>query len=274
MNILRKLFKSISILVYIICGKKPWKIGYNEYKIKKITKYIAESTFNVNELPKNYGYRLDERIIEYPWFFSRLPKDGGVILDAGSVLNYDYLLDNVVFRNKDIFISTLYPEKRCFWKKCVSYVYEDLRYTCFKNNYFNWIVSLSTIEHIGMDNTFLYTRDETKKEAMTSAYLSAVKEYYRILKKGGILYLSFPFGEKKNHGWFQIFDSKMVNELIEVFGPASYYEYYFKYEESGWKASTRETTSDATYFDIHKQKKYDNDFAAASRAVACLELIK
>lgn len=30
----------------------------------------------------------------------------------------------------------------------------------------------------------------------------------------------------------------------------------------------------ATHFDIHGQKNYDPDYAAASRAIVCLELVK
>jgi len=274
LNFIKIIYNYISPYIYTFCGKKPWSIGYNEYKIKQIKKYIARSVFNTNKLPQGYGYRLDERVIEYPWLFSRISKEKGKLLDAGSVLNYDYLLNNHSLKLKNIFISTLSPEGSCYWKKGISYIYEDLRHSCFRDDFFNWIVSLSTIEHIGMDNTFLYAKDILKKENRSSSYLIAIKEYYRILKKGGILYLSFPFGKKKNHGWFQVFDIKMIDKVISVFSPSHYKEYFFKYKRTGWQVSKKEKAKDATYFDIHKQKKYDSDYAAASRAVACLELIK
>ena len=77
-------------------------------------------------------------------------------------------------------------------------MYEDLRASCFRNDYFDRIVSLSTLEHIGMDNTFLYTPDESKRENAPSSYLHAIRELRRILKDGGHLYISVPFGEAKN----------------------------------------------------------------------------
>jgi hypothetical protein len=95
-----------------------------------------------------------------------------------------------------------------------------------------------------------------------------------MLKKGGVLYLSFPFGRYKNHGWFQIFDESMVDKLVETFQPSDIKEFHFKYEPDGWRESSRKESCGATYFDIHAQKKYDPDFAAASRAIACLELTK
>jgi hypothetical protein len=95
-----------------------------------------------------------------------------------------------------------------------------------------------------------------------------------MLKSDGVLYLSFPFGRRENRGWFQVFDCDMVDELIAAFRPSKLEVFYYKYEPAGWRASTREESKDATYFDIHTQPTYDADYAAASRAIVCLELVK
>jgi len=51
--------------------------------------------FRMNRsLPDRYGYRLDERAVEYPWLFSRLNIEKRLLLDAGSTLNFQYLLFN------------------------------------------------------------------------------------------------------------------------------------------------------------------------------------
>jgi hypothetical protein len=97
---------------------------------------------------------------------------------------------------------------------------------------------------------------------------------HRMLKPGGTLYVSVPFGKHLKCGWFQIFDSDMVERVINTFGPSRVTEFHYRYEPAGWVASTREQSADATYFDIHKTKQYDPDYAAASRAVVCLELVK
>jgi SAM-dependent methyltransferase len=213
-------------------------------------------------------------VVEYPWLFNRLPADEGWLLDAGSVLNHPFLLERNLFRNKRVFISTLAPEPISLTALGVSYVYEDFRDSCFKNNHFDWIVSLSTLEHIGMDNTMLYTDDASKREESPLSYLDAIRELKRILKHGGHLYISVPFGEAKSYGWFQIFNAPMIDTLIKEFAPASYEEVHFKYLPQGWIVSNRELSAGSTYFDIHRSKVYDPDFAAASRAVVCLELVK
>lgn len=274
MDCITKIYYEIASLLFVINGKKPWGIGYDGYKKKKITYILKSGDFNTNELPKGYGSRVDERIVEYPWLLSRLPSKKGILLDAGSVLNYDFILQQNNIRTKKIFISTLAPESRCFWRKGISYVYEDLRETCYKDNYFDWIVCLSTIEHIGLDNTMLYTSDNSKQENNQGSYLLVIRNLYRILKPGGILYVSLPFGQKKNHGWLQVFDSEMVDNFIREFSPTSIIEHHFKYESGGWQVSSRKKDENAIYFDIHNQKSYDIDYAAAARAIVCLELEK
>lgn len=273
-NIIKKLYRTYGAWLYQIWGMKPWRLGYVPYKFSAIRRAIAQGLLNDGTLPIGHGFRLDERIVEYPWFFSRIPSDKGNLLDAGSVLNYGFLLSQPALANKRVFISTLAPESDCYWSRAVSYVYEDLRESCFRDDYFDWVVSLSTIEHIGLDNTMLYTQDEAKRENDNDAYLAAVKEFRRVLKPGGTLFLSMPYGKHCNHGWFQIFDAEMVDRIIKEFAPAEYRESHFKYQADGWIVSDREQSFGATYFDIHTQKSYDVDFAAASRAVVCLELRK
>jgi len=269
------LYHLLNECLYLMTGRKPWRRGYHEHKVRCIRRVLEQASFDPGSVPRHYGLRIDERIVEYPWFFSRLPQDAsGKLLDAGSVLNYGYLLGQAALKSKQVFISTLAPERHCYWKQGVSYVYEDLRASCFRDGYFDWIASLSTIEHIGLDNTLLYTADASKKEQEGEACLQAVAEYRRMLKPGGKLYLSFPFGKRRNHGWFQIFDAAMLDRVIEAFSPSQVQEFHYRYEVDGWKVSSREQSRDATYFDINVQRSYDPDFAAASRAIVCLEMTK
>ena len=260
--------------IFCLTGKKPYSFGYGYYKKKEILRSIAKGLFNDGNLRPGYGFRIDERIVEYPWLFSRLPTGRANLLDAGSILNYDYLVNKEPVSSKKLFISTLAPELACLWFKNISYVYEDLRETCYRDDLFDYIVSISSIEHIGLDNTMLYTNDRAKQENATDGYLAAVAEYHRILKPSGRLYLSVPFGKAANHGWFQVFDKTMVDRILETFVPRSHVALYFKYESDGWRRADCEELAEATFFDVHKQKKLAPDFAAAARGLVCLEMKK
>ncbi len=120
----------------------------------------------------------------------------------------------------------------------------------------------------------LYNDDIAKRENNPNAYLDVIKELYRILKPGGTLFITMPFGKYKNHGWFQVFDSNMLDQLINAFSPTRCIENQFRYETEGWCVSSREESKNATCFDIHQEKTYDPDYAAFSRAVVCLEMVK
>ena len=210
--------------------------------------------------------------MEYPWLFSRLPAGRGSLLDAGSVLNFEFLLEQPALAGKKVHICTLAPESNCFWRKGVSYLFGDLRRLPYRNGWFDWIVCLSTLEHVGMDNTLLYTDDDANRESSTQGYLTAVSELKRVLEAGGTLFLSVPFGKRANHGWLQIFDDRMVQEIIETFQPAAAVKECFLYHPDGWQRATPAEAAHATFFDIHHAHGYDPDFAASARAVCCLEL--
>src|SRR2546421_8665154 len=108
---------------FVRAGMKPWTKGYVEYKEREIERILSERSFCVEGLPRGYGFRLDERVVEYPWLFSRLQVGVGRLLDAGSVLNSEFLLEQPALQEKTIHICTLSPEKDCYWRKGISYLY-------------------------------------------------------------------------------------------------------------------------------------------------------
>jgi len=272
---------------YLKSDRRPWREGYDEYREKCLSEAVNNEslldTFAENrQLSQGYGYRLDARIIEIPWVLSRARTTGTRFLDAGSALNYDFVLTSPALKQKQTTIVTLAPEGQAFWQLGVSYVFGDLRDLDFRDERFDSVACISTIEHIGMDNT-MYAEDlEIAKRSDPSEFVLAVKELKRVLKKDGSLYMSFPFGRYENHGWFQQFDAALVDTLIDAFEPSRRHEAIFQYHPDGWQLSNREACKDCEFFDVHTSKysdpnstiEYPPDYPAGERAVACLELRK
>ena len=154
----------------------------------------------------------------------------------------------------------------------ISYVFDDLRASRFGAGAFNMVLSVSTIEHIGLDNTILYTGNPADAENDQSGFGLAVKEFKRILKPGGRCYISFPFGARANLGWYQVFDQPLVDRVVELFAPRSHQIDYFGYSKDGWQRSSPELLKDSTVYDVHTKQGWGEDRAASSRAVACLQL--
>jgi muconolactone delta-isomerase len=133
---------------------------------------------------------------------------------------------------------------------------------------------LSTLEHVGLDNTRFYVSDVSKREGHPDAYLEAVAELRRVLKPGGTLYASLPFGQYRNYGWFQVFNAERIDTLLTAFKPTSYRESHYRYERDGWRISSREASRGATYSEPGPISTLDRDDPVAAGAVACLELTK
>jgi SAM-dependent methyltransferase len=259
--------------LYVVRDRRPWLPGYYTAKRWQIENAIDAGLLRPGTvLPRGYGFRIDERIIEYPWVYSRLPRRPGMMLDAGSALNWKFLINRVPVSDANLCVCTLAPEKRCYWRRGISYVFDDLRASRFRSETFDTIVSISTIEHVGLDNTLLYTADRTKKEDDETGFRAAVREFRRIIRPGGACFITVPYGKARKRGWFQIFDAPMVQMVLDDFQPTSQETEYFGYFPDGWRAAQPAELANATCFDRFQDKALDPDFAAAARGLACIRL--
>ncbi len=268
-NQLNFLIKNLKILIYLT-HKKPFKTGYDEYKWNKIKKKINNQNKKINELNCP---GIDERIIEYKWIINELENKKGNILDAGSVLNYSPIIEKL--NNFNILIQTLYPEKNNFSKKSVSYIYSDLKKKIFEENYFDFITCISTLEHIGFDNTQYnyYKNDKYDSiEKNSKDYLKVIENFKHILKKGGYLYITIPFGKKQIFEHLQQFDSEDIKILIQKFNPDFVEKSFYIYKNFSWIECNEQDCKDIEF--RTQEEKNPADKAASARSVIFLKLRK
>ena len=271
---------------YTVSGGRPWSGGYITYKFRYIGKVLRDSAILKNfteaaPLPAKYGYSIDERVVEYPWALTRIPAGPGKLLDAGSALNYREVLDFPSLREKKITIVNLNKEENDFGNRGINYVYADMRALPFKDCEFDAVTCISTLEHVGLDNV-AYTGNAVHHEAKTGDFEKALLEMKRVLKPGGKLLLTVPFGKYKNFGWFQQFDQALADKAVNIFSPARSTATYFGYTKGGWNIVNKETAAQAEYFPVFETKyfdpksvkDFDADVAAGARAVFCAELVK
>lgn len=281
---LRRIVRAASIRRYERGSKVPLGPGYGAYKAREIDAVLRSEErmqpFRRDEaLPDGYGLTLDERIVEYPWCFSRLPAGSSSILDAGSILNQEFLLEQPVLDNKRLTILTLGPEDQCHWQRGISYLFGDMRDIPARDGQFDTIVCLSALEHVGCDNSS-YTGKGEHIENSPDDYRVVMGELRRVLSPGGTLLLSVPYGRYQHFGNFQQFDAVLLGKAIEAFGSATVEATYYRYTIGGWRKATEEECSDAEYVawrahePLPSPLPVEPDRASAARAVACVALRK
>lgn len=228
---------------------------------------IIDRFAHAQRLPRGYGVALDERVVEYPWLFAQKPT--GRALDAGSTLNHAHILDCFLPTLANLHIVTLAPEAVAFTERGVSYIYADLRDLPIRNAYYDTIVSISTLEHVGMDNARYGVVNPTVKDPRPSLG-DAVDELKRVLSPGGVLLVTVPYGVAEDHGWFRQFDRQAIEELVEAIAPRKLEVQTYAYSRVGWQASSLEEARHMRYHDLATTTGQAEDLAAAARAVVCI----
>ena len=169
-----------------------------------------------------------------------------------------------------------------FWQKGISYLFHDVRDIPIRDAYYDTIACLSTLEHIGCDNA-LYTGDEAHRECKPEDFVLAMQELCRVLKLGGRLFLTVPFGIYRHFGTRQQFDQKLLARAIEAFGKESLLSVtFYRYTAEGWNVADAADCAECEYVEWIARTRdqwpdplpVEPDLAAAARAVACVRLIK
>ena len=183
------------------------------------------------------------------------------MLDAGSALNHRHVLDRLLPRLDELHIVTLAPEDESFTELGVSYLYADLRDLPLRDGAYDTIVSISTLEHVGMDNTAYGAEGARAASDPRSELRAAVGELRRLLAPGGRLLVTVPYGKREDHGWLRQFDQADLQDLIDAAGVArSDVTVYATDDGGGWQLSDLESAAGASY-GAHK-----------ATAVACVAL--
>jgi len=250
---------------------EPGSLAYDSTKRALVSSVLDEEEWRRlfaagAKLPPGLAVGYDERTVEYAWLFSR--GLSGRVLDAGSVLNHRHLAERLLPAIEDLTIVTLAPEATALNSLGVSYLYADLRRLPLRDAWFDEVVCLSTIEHVGMDNA-VYGAVEARAEDPREDAAQALRELLRVVRPGGRVHLSVPFGRREDHGWFRQLDRQDVDDLLSRAGVGRHEEEVFLHTPRGWRRSTPVKAAAASY---NAEQGRAADLAVAARAVLCLTI--
>jgi SAM-dependent methyltransferase len=227
----------------------------------------AQSAFATGgELPAGLGRGLSERAVEYPWFLAQAP--AGALLDAGGTLNHAWVVERLPAAVERMHVVTLAAEPEVGDPR-VTYERGDLRSLPLPDASFDVVACLSTLEHVGMDLRGYGIGGGTAADPQQEA-AAAVRELRRVLRPGGRLLISVPYGSVMTIGSMRQLQEADLHGLAAAFGAKPAVE-IFAYGAAGWARSTPSAAAGARYRDRFAEP-VARDGAQAARAVACLSI--
>lgn len=171
---------------------------------------------------------MTERVVEIPWTLSRYASEHRV-LDVGSTnavapyLAYLTGLNIPELHGVDLSPASI---------NGMVMTQADVRQMPYEGAYFDLIACVSTLEHIGRDNSSYNIQGALE----TDGDVKTLLEFQRVLKTGGQLLITVPFGTLRYYDWFKQYDLKAWHELVgqTAFQPLELG--FFAYGTSGWTA--------------------------------------
>jgi SAM-dependent methyltransferase len=166
---------------------------------------------------------LTERVVEIPWVLSRYNGEQAV-LDVGTSNAYTtYVRHLRALKPKSLRALDLVHVERGI--PCDQ---GDMRSMPYADASFDLVLCVSTLEHVGMDNS-VYGAPASE----AGGDLAALREVNRVLRAGGRLLVTVPFGLKENLDWFHQYDNAEWTAVVAASGLVETERQTYVYEE-GW----------------------------------------
>jgi SAM-dependent methyltransferase len=199
-------------------------------------------------LPRHYGEKMTERVVEI--LIARLTyRFGRRVLDVGhaNAMNVHLRMLKSLPGPVDVTGIDITAANNTVRSIYTHSVVENITKTSFPEKSFDLIWCISALEHFGMDNS-IYTDQFTLDKQMD---LKALEEMLRILREGGTIYISVPYGKFEDHGWLKNYDRNRWQKLLDGARATTHIdELYFRYsDQQGWSVASPDELSDTGYSD-------------------------
>jgi ubiquinone/menaquinone biosynthesis C-methylase UbiE len=195
---------------------------YNKVSVP-IFEFNKDGSIKPNPLFHRSWDKLHSRCIEYPYAASQLG-ESKKILDVGTTKSdivWINWLDNLPIE----VYATDYDNMNTEVQN-LKFVQSDVRKLPFEDNYFDKILAVSVIEHIGLEDSQVL---EGTPEVSSEGDIDAIKELKRILKPGGEIIMTLPYSKESfiYHKTARIYSKNEIEKINRLLKPKSidYYEY-------------------------------------------------
>jgi SAM-dependent methyltransferase len=175
----------------------------------------------------------DERVVEIPWAFSRY-HGGRRVLDVGYANAEPDYVAALVSLAPELLVGV---DLAAVDVLGMTTVVADVRALPFDAEAFDVVFCISTLEHVGKDNSVYGAQHERDPEGIPQA----LGELRRILGRRGRLLLSVPAGAEEDHEWFVQRDPAVWRGLFARAGFDVLEHELYELFDHGWRSVARVT---------------------------------
>jgi SAM-dependent methyltransferase len=195
----------------------------------------------------------DERVVEIPWVLSRLVA-GGRVLEVGYAFAEPAYLAALLRAGVELVGVDLAARDVDGMERVVA----DVRALPLLDRSVDQVLLVSTLEHVGADNTEYGLEAESDPASRTDA----LRELARVLRPAGRLLVTVPLGDPGDHGWFRLDDVGGWTRLFTSAGLFVEEQEAYELTEDGWRPAPAFRPAGVGY----------GDRGPAASAVLCTEL--
>ena len=197
------------------------------------------------------GVGLSERVIEIPWVLRRLPDRGDArVLDIGTAFSPMVYKRLLVRRPHVVEIADLAHAEVLGLRSHIA----DVRDLPFADGSFDVATCISTLEHVGMDNT------KYSVDSGGGGDVSALRELARVAR---VVLVTVPAGVDANMGWHWQYAPRTFRRIVDDAGLALERLDVFAHDSPrGWGPVAEDSVQGRSY----------GQGAVAAAAIVCAEL--
>jgi len=199
-------------------------------------------------LPENYGKGMPERTVEL-LLAKTSYRPGSEILDVGhaNAMRCHLAMVRSLEQPRNITgmdIAAPTYDTRPYYRNSVM---GDMTACPLADESFDLVWCISALEHIGMDNS-AYTKEFKVGQEMMA---KALREMFRVVRRGGSILVTVPFGKHEDHGWFINFGQQdWVRLLDNVRADCRIHEHFFRHTfGQGWTGAPARELEHVGYYD-------------------------
>jgi SAM-dependent methyltransferase len=184
--------------------KYKHKIGVKVFDNPFLKQFIFYRAPRLRDRLYDWFVSTNERIVENPWVHSKIKIEEGSIIDVGC---YSSKLP-LELASLGLEVWGIDVRRYQLTHPNFSFVQGNICNSPFPSDFFDTVIAVSVIEHMGRGDYGDPVNEHGESDAM--------EEIHRILRNDGTLMMSVPFG-KKAVGWWSVYDLASLKQLLSGF---------------------------------------------------------